>query len=108
VFDGIRDHLLQAAELKFNVFFLLPLVDAFPDALRNTTEAAWEGDVEVGKGGWGGGCGRGGTGGRAAGAGVGRGAWEGEVEVGTECKGKEGGVCVQLEAASCAIECMVT
>lgn len=61
MFDGIRDHLLQAAELKFNVFFLLPLVDAFPDALRNTTEAAWEGDVEVGKGGWGGGVRQGGN-----------------------------------------------
>ena len=27
---GIRDHVVQAMELKFNCFLLMPVVDAFP------------------------------------------------------------------------------
>ncbi|GLI59277.1 hypothetical protein VaNZ11_001126 [Volvox africanus] len=42
MFDGIRDHLVQAAELKFNCFFLMPLVDAFPPRLRKEIESAYE------------------------------------------------------------------
>ncbi|EFJ48795.1 dynamin-related GTPase [Volvox carteri f. nagariensis] len=42
MFDGIRDHLVQAAELKFNCFFLMPLVDAFPARLRKDIECAYE------------------------------------------------------------------
>ncbi|KAG2491621.1 hypothetical protein HYH03_009992 [Edaphochlamys debaryana] len=42
MFDGIRDHLVQAAELKFNCFFLMPLVDAFPARLRKEIERAYE------------------------------------------------------------------
>ena len=37
-----------AAELKFNCFFLMPLVDAFPARLREQLEAAYD---EVGVGG---------------------------------------------------------
>ncbi|GIL71330.1 hypothetical protein Vretimale_2679 [Volvox reticuliferus] len=42
MFDGIRDHLVQAAELKFNCFFLMPLIDAFPARLRKDIENAYE------------------------------------------------------------------
>lgn len=30
IFEGIRDFIVQAVELKFNCFFLMPLVDTFP------------------------------------------------------------------------------
>lgn len=30
VFEGIRDFIVQSVELKFNCFFLMPLVDVFP------------------------------------------------------------------------------
>ncbi len=33
---------LQAAELKFNCFFLMPLVDVFPARLRKELEQAYE------------------------------------------------------------------
>lgn len=33
---------MQSAELKFNVFFLLPLAESFPPTLRRTLEAAYE------------------------------------------------------------------
>ncbi|PNH09185.1 Dynamin-like protein ARC5 [Tetrabaena socialis] len=42
MFEGIRDHLVQAAELKFNCFFLMPLVDSFPARLRKEIERAYE------------------------------------------------------------------
>jgi hypothetical protein len=42
VFEGIRDFIIQSAELKFNCFFLMPLVDAFPQRLREELEGAWE------------------------------------------------------------------
>ncbi|PNW77356.1 hypothetical protein CHLRE_10g433050v5 [Chlamydomonas reinhardtii] len=42
MFEGIRDHLVQAAELKFNCFFLMPLVDSFPARLRKDIECAYE------------------------------------------------------------------
>ena len=35
---GIRDHVVQAVELKFNCFFLMPVVDAFPTRLREELE----------------------------------------------------------------------
>lgn len=34
--------LLQAAELKFNCFFLMPLVDTFPSRMRRQLEVAYE------------------------------------------------------------------
>uniref|UniRef100_A0A383VV88 Dynamin-type G domain-containing protein n=1 Tax=Tetradesmus obliquus TaxID=3088 RepID=A0A383VV88_TETOB len=46
VFEGIRDFIVQAVELKFNCFFLMPLVDTFPQRLREQLEEAWEEDVE--------------------------------------------------------------
>ncbi len=46
VFEGIRDNIVQAAELKFNCFFLMPLVDTFPAKLRSELECAYEEDVE--------------------------------------------------------------
>ena len=42
IFEGIRDHVVQAVELKFNCFFLMPLVDAFPARLREELEAAYD------------------------------------------------------------------
>ena len=42
VFEGVRDHIVTQAELKFNCFFLMPLVDAFPARLREELEVAWE------------------------------------------------------------------
>ncbi len=35
---GIRDHMVQAVELKFNCFLLMPVVDAFPSRLRAELE----------------------------------------------------------------------
>ena len=47
---GIRDHVVQAVELKFNCFFLMPVVDSFPTRLREELEAAYEEDIdEVGR-----------------------------------------------------------
>ncbi|KAI8476585.1 MAG: P-loop containing nucleoside triphosphate hydrolase protein [Monoraphidium minutum] len=46
VFEGIRDYLIQSAELKFNCFFLMPLIDAFPQRLREELESAWETDMD--------------------------------------------------------------
>ena len=34
VFEGVRDHIVQACELKFHCFFLMPVIDAFPAVLR--------------------------------------------------------------------------
>jgi hypothetical protein len=46
IFEGIRDHVVQSVELKFNCFFLMPVVDAFPAALRDDVEAAY-GDLDT-------------------------------------------------------------
>lgn len=35
---GIRDHMVQSVELKFNCFLLMPVVDAFPSRLRAELE----------------------------------------------------------------------
>ena len=43
---GIRDHVVQSVELKFNCFFLMPIVDAFPTRLRTDLEAAYEEDLD--------------------------------------------------------------
>jgi hypothetical protein len=37
---------VQAVELKFNCFFLMPVVDAFPTRLREELEAAYEEDLD--------------------------------------------------------------
>ncbi|RMZ55499.1 hypothetical protein APUTEX25_000082 [Auxenochlorella protothecoides] len=46
IFEGIRDHFVQAVELKFNCFFLMPLIDAFPTRLREELEAAYAEDLD--------------------------------------------------------------
>lgn len=46
IFQGIRDHFLTSAELKFNCFFLMPVVDKFPALLREDLEAAFEDDLD--------------------------------------------------------------
>jgi hypothetical protein len=46
IFEGIRDHFVQSVELKFNCFFLMPVVDAFPQRLREELEAAYEEDLD--------------------------------------------------------------
>ena len=43
---GIRDHVVQAVELKFNCFFLMPVVDAFPTRLREELEQAYDEDLD--------------------------------------------------------------
>ena len=38
--------MVQAVELKFNCFFLMPVIDAFPTRLREELEAAYEEDLD--------------------------------------------------------------
>jgi hypothetical protein len=47
LFEGIRNYLVQAAEMKFNCFFLMPIIDAFPMELRAELEAAFETNLEA-------------------------------------------------------------
>ncbi|GAX84335.1 hypothetical protein CEUSTIGMA_g11757.t1 [Chlamydomonas eustigma] len=46
VFEGIRDFVIQSAELKFNCFFLMPVVDTFPTRLRTDVENSLDEDLE--------------------------------------------------------------
>ena len=46
IFEGIRDHFVQSVELKFNCFFLMPVIDSFPTRLREELEAAYEEDLD--------------------------------------------------------------
>eukprot|EP00240_Pyramimonas_obovata_P003576 CAMPEP_0118946316 /NCGR_PEP_ID=MMETSP1169-20130426/44011_1 /TAXON_ID=36882 /ORGANISM="Pyramimonas obovata, Strain CCMP722" /LENGTH=824 /DNA_ID=CAMNT_0006892251 /DNA_START=57 /DNA_END=2531 /DNA_ORIENTATION=- len=46
IFEGIRDHIITAAELKFNCFFLLPILRKFPMRLREQLERAFEEDID--------------------------------------------------------------
>ncbi|BFI43147.1 hypothetical protein AXG93_1633s1050 [Marchantia polymorpha subsp. ruderalis] len=46
LFEGIRDHFVAAAELKFNCFFLMPVVDKFPALLREDLESAFVEDID--------------------------------------------------------------
>jgi hypothetical protein len=46
IFEGIRDHIITQAELKFNCFFLMPIIHKFPMRLRETLEAAFEEDLD--------------------------------------------------------------
>jgi len=46
IFEGIRDHFVQSVELKFNCFFLMPIIDAFPTRLREELEAAYQEDLD--------------------------------------------------------------
>lgn len=47
IFEGIRDHCVASAEMKFNCFFLMPMVDKFPAVLREDLEAAFREDRDV-------------------------------------------------------------
>ncbi|CAK9236168.1 unnamed protein product [Sphagnum tenellum] len=46
IFGGIRDHCAACAEMKFNCFFLMPVVDAFPAMLRENLETSFEEDID--------------------------------------------------------------
>ncbi|KAL3699377.1 hypothetical protein R1sor_017399 [Riccia sorocarpa] len=46
LFEGIRDHFVAAVELKFNCFFLMPVVDKFPALLREDLESAFVEDMD--------------------------------------------------------------
>lgn len=49
---GIRDHFVQSVELKFNCFFLMPIIDTFPTRLREELESAYEEDLDEVRQGW--------------------------------------------------------
>ncbi|CAA2974472.1 dynamin ARC5 isoform X1 [Olea europaea subsp. europaea] len=46
IFHGIREYFLASAELKFNCFLLMPVVDKFPVLLREDLESAFEDDLD--------------------------------------------------------------
>ena len=46
IFDGIREQLITSSELKFNCFFLMPCIQAFPAKLREEIEGAMEEDLD--------------------------------------------------------------
>ncbi|KAG0605139.1 hypothetical protein M758_9G034900 [Ceratodon purpureus] len=47
IFEGIRDHCVASAEMKFNCFFLMPMVDKFPAVLREELEIAFQENIDV-------------------------------------------------------------
>ncbi|KAK6921400.1 Dynamin, N-terminal [Dillenia turbinata] len=46
IFHGIREYFLASAELKFNCFLLMPVVDKLPALLRDELESAFEDDLD--------------------------------------------------------------
>ena len=46
IFEGCKQHFVQSCELKFNCFFLLPCINAFPAKLREEIEAAMDEDLD--------------------------------------------------------------
>lgn len=46
IFNGIREYFLASAELKFNCFLLMPVVDKLPALLRDDLESAFEDDLD--------------------------------------------------------------
>jgi hypothetical protein len=46
MFAGIRDHFVQSVELKFNCFFLMPIIDTFPTRLQEELESAYDEDLD--------------------------------------------------------------
>ncbi|XAR53077.1 Dynamin GTPase [Bertholletia excelsa] len=46
IFHGIREYFLASAELKFNCFLLMPVVDQLPALLREDLESAFEDDMD--------------------------------------------------------------
>uniref|UniRef100_A0A803NVB2 Dynamin-type G domain-containing protein n=1 Tax=Cannabis sativa TaxID=3483 RepID=A0A803NVB2_CANSA len=47
IFHGIREYFLASAELKFNCFLLMPVVDKLPALLREDLESAFEDDLDT-------------------------------------------------------------
>ncbi|GAB4838318.1 ARP2/3 actin-organizing complex subunit Arc5 [Ancistrocladus abbreviatus] len=46
IFHGIKEYFLASAELKFNCFLLMPIVDKLPALLREDLESAFEDDLD--------------------------------------------------------------
>ncbi|XP_050376301.1 dynamin-like protein ARC5 [Argentina anserina] len=46
IFHGIREYFLASAELKFNCFLLMPVVDKLPALLREDLKSAFEDDLD--------------------------------------------------------------
>ncbi|XP_047315110.1 dynamin-like protein ARC5 isoform X2 [Impatiens glandulifera] len=46
IFHGIREYFLASAELKFNCFLLMPVVDKLPALLREDLESAFQDDLD--------------------------------------------------------------
>ncbi|XP_010030071.2 dynamin-like protein ARC5 isoform X1 [Eucalyptus grandis] len=46
IFHGIREYFLASAELKFNCFLLMPVIDKLPALLREDLESAFEDDLD--------------------------------------------------------------
>ncbi|KAL3515566.1 hypothetical protein ACH5RR_022468 [Cinchona calisaya] len=46
IFHGIREYFLASAELKFNCFLLMPVVDKLPALLQEDLESAFEDDLD--------------------------------------------------------------
>ncbi|TXG53844.1 hypothetical protein EZV62_019100 [Acer yangbiense] len=46
IFHGIREYFLASAELKFNCFLLMPVVDKLPALLREDLESVFEDDMD--------------------------------------------------------------
>ncbi|KAI5661446.1 hypothetical protein M9H77_20769 [Catharanthus roseus] len=46
IFQGIREYFLASAELKFNCFLLMPVVDKLPALLREDLETAFKDDLD--------------------------------------------------------------
>ncbi|XP_052194148.1 dynamin-like protein ARC5 [Diospyros lotus] len=46
IFHGIREYFLASAELKFNCFLLMPVVDKLPALLREDIESTFEDDMD--------------------------------------------------------------
>ncbi|TYK06980.1 dynamin-like protein ARC5 [Cucumis melo var. makuwa] len=46
IFHGIREYFLASAELKFNCFLLMPVVDKLPALLREDLDSAFENELD--------------------------------------------------------------
>ena len=47
IFEGIRNYYVQSMELKFNCFFLMPIIDEFPGVLREELERAYAEELDA-------------------------------------------------------------
>ncbi|GMH03122.1 hypothetical protein Nepgr_004961 [Nepenthes gracilis] len=46
IFNGIKEYFVASAELKFNCFLLMPIVDKLPALLREDLESAFDDDLD--------------------------------------------------------------